>query len=296
MPNPSTVKVSPAKTFRNAGLAILALLVIFVVFRSWYTIAAGHRGILLVWGKATKQAITPGFHLKSPIGVDVMPMSVRVQKYSEPQTAASKDLQNVTTTVSLNFSIIPDRVPQLYMNVGTISTLEAKILAPVVANAVKAVTAQYNAEDLVVKRDEVAAKIETMVRSALQPYNINVQAVNITNFAFSHEYATAIENKQVAQQKSLQAKYELTRAQIDAQKQVAIAKANAESTILNAKADAKALELKRKAVTQELIMLKAVSKWNGKLPDTLVTSGKGGFLLNLPATVTKGAERGASGR
>ncbi len=192
--------------------------------------------------------------------------------------------------MAVNFHLDPTKVDDLYKNVGTPADLEQKILNPAVSNAVKAVTARYNAEDLVSNRDVVRKGIEQEVRSALDKYSAEIDAVNITDFKFSSEYAHAIELKQVAQQRALQAQYDLDKVKIDAQQSVVKAEATAKATVVAAEAEAKALELKQKAVTPELIMLNAVQRWNGVLP-SMMTTGSGAIPMLDLTNLVPGAGR-----
>ncbi|HET6724880.1 MAG TPA: prohibitin family protein [Gammaproteobacteria bacterium] len=260
----------------RTGLIAGAIVIVVAIFiyASFYTIGPGHRGVLLKWGAVVPGSIAPGAHFKLPVAESVVTLDVRVQKYHAREAAASKDLQDVSTEVAVNFHLVPGKVGMLYKNVGNIQALEQKVLTPSASNAVKAVVARYNAEELVQNRDSIKQGIANEIISALKPYSVKVDAVNITNFKFSGDYAAAIEQKQVAQQKALQSNYELQKAKIDAQQQIVKAEAHAKATLVAAHAEAKALELKRKAVTPELIMLNAVNKWDGKMPATLVTNGK----------------------
>ncbi|HEX5421471.1 MAG TPA: prohibitin family protein [Gammaproteobacteria bacterium] len=254
-------------------LVIPVVIVLILIVTGFYTIPAGERGVLLTFNAVQPGVVLPGAHVKIPFVQSVRTMNVQVQKFAAQESAASKDLQDVTTTVAVNFHLDPKKVEDLYKDVGTAADLETKIVAPAVSNAVKAVTARFNAEDLVSNRDTVRKNIEQEVRSALEAYSAQVDAVNITDFKFSSEYSHAIELKQVAQQRALQAQYELEKVKIDAQQSVVRAEASAKATVVAAQAEAQALQLKQKAVTPELIMLDAVQKWNGQLPTMMTGSG-----------------------
>lgn len=269
---------------KSQAAFIVGAIVLVLAWMSFYTVGPGNRGVQVRLGAVLPGVVEPGAHWKIPLLDQVVEINVRVQKFMSQETAASHDLQNVTSTVAINYHLDADKVDVLFQTVGDSMAVQSKVLIPSVANAVKAVTARYDAEDLIIQRDEVRLAIEEHIRSALQVYSIHIDAVNITDFAFSREYSNAIENKQVAQQRALQARYELQKTEIDARQQVVQAQAKAEATIAAAEAEAKALELKRKAVTQELILLDAVQKWDGKLP-TVYSSGENGMmpLLDLQA-------------
>lgn len=264
----------------KAQFAIIPIIIVLIIaWSSFYTIEAGHRGVLLRLGAVQEGVVQPGPHFKLPFIDQVKELNVRVQKFHAKESAASKDLQIVTTTIAINFHLVPSEVDTLYTSVGMSRAVERKILVPAASNAVKAVTARFNAEDLISQRDVVRANIEQEIREAMKPYNVTIDAVNITDFAFSPEYASAIEKKQVAQQQALQAKYVLKKTKIDAQQQVVKAEAHAQATVTAAKAEAKAMKLKREAITPEIITLNAINKWDGKMPT--VYSGNGQGMMSL---------------
>ncbi|MHB1643925.1 MAG: prohibitin family protein [Acidithiobacillus sp.] len=257
------------------GLKAVAIVVsLLAIGMSVTTIGPGQRGVLMNFDAVQPGVLNPGLHFLIPVMQHVAKIDVRVQKYSVPETAASKDLQDVETTAAVNWHILPQDSEWVYQHLGREKAVEQNILAPDVANAVKAVTAKYNAEDLIVHRDEVRAGIENMVKQNLLPYHIVVDSVNITNFAFSPEFSAAIERKQVAQQKALQATYELQRATVQAKQKV-----------VTATAEARAMKLKEVSVTPDLIQWEAVQKWNGKLPH-IMAGGNLPFLMALPAQVS----------
>lgn len=268
------------------GAVFAALIVLVVGAMSFYTVGPGERGVLLTWGKVSSGPVQPGGHFKTPFAQSVVEMNVQVRKYESKETAATKDLQNVSTGVAVNYRLIPGKVDSIYQNLGTMEQIQEKVLEPIASNSVKAVTARYNAEDLVENRNIVRQAIEKQIIAQMAQYDIDVTAVNITNFVFGHEYATAIENKQVAQQKALQAKYELDQVRTEAQQKVAKAKAQAQATLISAKADAEAMAMKNKAITSKLLQLEAIQHWNGTMPGTLVTSDKHGLLFNIPVNRT----------
>lgn len=249
---------------------IVGLILLFVAFNSIVIIQAGTRGIVLQLGAVQPLVLPEGFHFKIPFIQQIIPIDVRVGKAQSDQTAASKDLQIVTTTVAVNFHLVPEEVNKLYQNVGL--AYEDRIVAPAIGEAVKAVTAQYTAEELISKRSEVSSKVKETLAAKLSIYFMALDEINITEFKFSTEYNNAIEQKQIAEQNALKARLDLQRIEVEAQQAIARAKAEAES-----------LRLQKQEVTQELIELrkieaqmKAIEKWDGKLPS--VTGGANPFI------------------
>ncbi|HXS22477.1 MAG TPA: prohibitin family protein [Steroidobacteraceae bacterium] len=245
-----------AKTWRPALIAGgIVLVVLFVVGGLFVQIGPGQRGVLMTFGAVQNGVLDPGLHLKLPFMQSVAKMDVQVQNAQAAETAASLDLQNVSTTVATNWHILPADAEWVYQHIGNESDLVDKIITPAISNSVKAVTAHYNAEDLIIHRDEVRAQIQTQITSELQPYRVVVDSVNITDFHFSNEFAQAIERKQIAQQRALQARYELEQAKVLAQQRV-----------VEAQAQSQAQQLLQQTLTPEIIQQQAIAKWDGHLP------------------------------
>src|SRR5215204_5719957 len=246
---------------------------------------AGNRGVLVRFGNVdTDNSLDEGLHFVIPFRDNVVQMEVRTQKIVESATSASKDLQDVSTQVALNFHANPDRAQVLYQQLGP--DYANRVIIPAIQESVKQVTARFNAEELITKRETVKNQIEEQITARLGAYNIVVDALSITEFQFSPQFTAAVEAKVEAQQRALQAQNELRRIQIEAQQNEAQAigeqKANIaraegikQSNVLQAEGEAQAITLIDAQLRNNptyLEWLKA-TKWDGVLP--LVT-GEGG--------------------
>ena len=137
------------------GVIVIILLVIGGVF---VQIGPGQRGVLMTFGAVHDGVLDPGLHFKLPFMQSVARMDVQVQNSQAAETSASLDLQNVSTTVATNWHILPGDAEWVYQHIGDESDLVDKIIRPAISNSVKAITAHYNAEDLIVHRDEVRTR------------------------------------------------------------------------------------------------------------------------------------------
>ncbi|HJS88559.1 MAG TPA: prohibitin family protein [Steroidobacteraceae bacterium] len=262
-----------ARTWRPALITgAIVILVLVVVGGLFVQIGPGQRGVLMTFGAVQEGVLDPGLHLKLPFMQSVAKMDVQVQNSQAAETAASLDLQNVSTTVATNWHILPADAEWVYQHIGKESDLVDKIIRPAISNSVKAVTAHYNAEDLIIHRDEVRSQIQSQITSELQPYRVVVDSVNITDFHFSDEFAQAIERKQIAQQRAFQAKYELQQAQVLAQQR-----------IVEATAQSQAQKLLQQTLTPEIIQQQAIAKWDGHLPSVLGGNGMLPMIGNIDA-------------
>jgi regulator of protease activity HflC (stomatin/prohibitin superfamily) len=192
-------------------------------------------------------------------------MDVKVQKAVTDAASASSDLQDVTSSVALNYHVVPDKANVVYQTLGI--QFKDRIIDPAIQEIMKAVSAKYTAEELITKRAAVSEAMRENLAERLLEYNIAVDAFSIVSFSFSQVFTEAIEAKQTAEQLALKSKRDLERIKIEAEQKVTAAKAEAES-----------LRLQRANISRDLIELrkveanlKAIEKWNGILPQ--VTGG-----------------------
>ena len=262
-----------AKAWRPSLIAGgIVLVILFVVGGLFVQIGPGQRGVLMTFGAVQDGVLDPGLHAKLPFMQSVAKMDVQVQNSQAAETAASLDLQNVTTGVATNWHILPADAEWVYQHIGNESDLVDKIIRPAISNSVKAVTAHYNAEDLIIHRDQVRDQIQAQITSELQPYRVVVDSVNITDFHFSDEFAQAIERKQIAQQRALQAQYELQQAKV-----------LAEQRVVEAQAQSQAQKLLQQTLTPEVIQQQAIAKWDGHLPAVVGDKGVLPMIGNVDA-------------
>jgi len=277
----STAKVGPTLIFlRIFGV----LFIIGGALMSMVTIVpAGHRAVLMNFGAVTG-SLNEGINFIVPGINTVEILEVRTQKEESQATAASRDLQIVTTSVALNFRVDPAMTAKVYQNLGL--RYKDRIIDPAVQESIKAVTAQYTAEDLIRKRTEVKNLVETQITNRVKPYGIIVEpaGVSITNFNFSEEFNKAIEQKQVAQQEAEKQKYLLQRAEMEKQTEVARAEGKSQAAKLNAES----LKVQGGGL---VIAREWIEKWDGKLPSVNAAGGGsgGGFIIDI-STLMKGAQ------
>jgi regulator of protease activity HflC (stomatin/prohibitin superfamily) len=285
--------------------AIIGIIILlFVVSASVKIVDAGHRGVLVQFGNvATDASLDEGIHFVTPFRDSVVQMEVRTQKTVENAASASADLQDVTTQVALNYRINPDNAQVVYQQLGF--DYGNRVIVPAIQESVKQVTARFNAEELITKRETVKNQIEEQIKARLAPYNILVDTISITEFQFSEQFRRAIEAKVEAQQRALQAQNDLRRIEIEAQQNEAQAvgeqKANIaraegvrQSNVLQAEGESQAITIideQLRSSPTYLEWLKA-QRWDGKLP--LVTGGGAGGTTPFIQIPTGGTAEGGN--
>jgi len=249
-------------------IVILVFAVVVVLARGAVIVPAGTRGVVLTWGSVTG-VLGEGLHFITPLVQTVVFMDVTIQKVETAEATASADLQEVTTTIAVNYRIVPEAVGDIYKSLR--QEYEFRIIKPNIEESIKAATAMFQAEELITKRELVKAKVKEILTERVREYSVEILSVSIVDFQFSLEFQKAIEAKVTAEQSALEAKNKLEQIRYEAQQQVIQAEAAANATILKATADAEAIRLVRESLTTEYLNYIAIQQWDGKLPYFLGT-------------------------
>jgi len=249
-------------------ILIAAIVILVIIFaKPWAQVGPGQRGVVLYFGAVQENVLGEGLHFRIPVMQEVVIMDVKVQKVVTDTVAASADLQDVTSSIALNYHLVPDKANIVYQTIG--AYYKERIIDPAILEVVKAVSATYTAEALITKRPQVSEAMRISLMDRLKEYNIAVDAFSIVAFSFSKVFAEAIEAKQTAEQLALKARRDLERVKIEAEQKVTAARAEAESLRLQrANISADLIELRRVEAN-----LKAIEKWDGILPQVVGTGG-----------------------
>ncbi|HLO47753.1 MAG TPA: prohibitin family protein [Kamptonema sp.] len=269
-----------AKTKTNQDIYIfirltLFFLVLALISTFFVVVNAGERGVLMEFGKVEKRILGEGIHPIIPIVNTVQKLSVRVQKQEISAEASSKDLQDVFADVALNWHIIPEEANAIFQEIGSEIAIIDRILSPAVEEVLKAVIAQYTAEEIITNRGEVKAGLDSSLTTRLIDYHIAVDDISLVHVHFSPQFSAAVEAKQIAEQ-------EAKRAEFIAQKAIK----QAEAKVNLARGEAEAQKLLRDHLTSEILAKEAIEKWNGVLP--LVVGDSNTKLLDLSKLINAG--------
>ncbi len=254
-------------------IIILGFFAIVLACSSFGTVPAGHRGVVTRLGRVTGEIKGEGFFVKIPLIDSVRIMDCRIQKEQVTTECSSKDLQPIDTTIALNFSLVPERAADVYQSIGV--DYLSKVISPAMQEGVKAAIARYTSEELVTKREEVRRQMTTLLFDRLAPLGIKTETLNIVNLAFGRAFNQAIEAKVTAEQNALAAKNVLAQREYEAQQLVATARGKAEAMEIEAKA------LKS---SPQILQLRYLEKWDGRLPLYLASSDSSALpIVTLPA-------------
>lgn len=269
--NTNTQSKLNSQTNKDSLLAskiFLLLALIFVLSSFFVIVNAGERGVLMKFGQVQKRVLTEGIHVIIPLVDTVEKLSVRIQKQEISAEASSKDLQDVFTDVALNWHLIPEKANLIFQQIGNKNQIIDRIINPAVEEVLKAVVAEYTAEEIITKRRQVKTEVDTFLTERLTPYYLAVDDISLVHVHFSEKFGEAVETKQIAEQEAKKAGFMAIKAAKEAEARVNLARGEAE-----------AQGLIRTTLSNKILKKQAIEKWDGKLP--LIIGKDSNQLLDL---------------
>ncbi|KAG5492432.1 hypothetical protein JKF63_01010 [Porcisia hertigi] len=204
---------------------------IYALYKSVFFVPGGFRAVKFncitglydrTYGEGANFAIP---FLETPVVFDIRNKPIEV-----PTASGSRDLQTVNMAVRVLYQPNVENLHHIYRQIGV--NYAETVLPSLINEIIRAVIAQFNASDLLIKRPEVSHRIGVMLAERAKPFNIVITDVSITQMSFGKEYTNAVEAKQVAQQMAERAKFRVEQAEQEKQAAILLAQGEAEAATL----------------------------------------------------------------
>ena len=263
------------KTFVLLIVAV-CIVAILVVFKPFVVINSGQVGIKVTAGEYSNIPLQPGIRFFVPVlqRIIVVDTKVRVINFSGTEdmgTIGSKNEGifkneaisvmdsrglNVSIELTVQYRLNAQNAPLTLATYGP--SWEQSIINSTVRDVVRNVIGRYPAEDLPIKRNEIAKYMDDGIRSEIAKRENNpveLISVQLREIVLPAKIKEQIEKVQIARQEAERVRYEVDRSRQEAEKVAALAKGEAEANRIKAQgnADAAIIESKAKASANRLI-------------------------------------------
>lgn len=246
---------------------VIALIAIVVVLKPFVIIQSGEVGIKSVMGVYEKEELDPGIHFFIPFIEEIYPIDTRVRMINytnESEDVKFKNSSGIITKksisvldsrnlpvgidLSIQYKLNNKNVPQTIADYGF--AWEDKIINPAVLGVVRNVIGKYTAEEIPTKRNEIANLIDSNIAKIINNLPnrpVEIKSVQLREIILPAKVKEQIERVQIAKQEAERTRYEVERANQEAQKKAALASGNAKAIEIEAKAKANALKIEADA-------------------------------------------------
>ena len=257
----------------NGAYIIIAIVVLLVLAKPFVIINSGEVGIKVTTGKYETEPLQPGFHIYIPVIQKVITVDTKVRlinyKSLEGMSGMGQGIKinpaitildarglPVSIELTVQYKLLAHGAPTTIATWGM--AWEDKIVNPVVRNIVRNVVGGFKAEELPMKRNEIAVLIEDGIRKEIESLKgrpVSIESVQLREIGLPTKIKDQIEKVQVANQESERVKYEVLRAKQEAEKRAAKATGDAEANRIEAqgRADAVTIEATAQAKANQLI-------------------------------------------
>lgn len=306
--NKNNLDFEPPQFFKDFGkkagfLYVLIILIgLIILAKPFIVINSGEVGIKATAGKFDPKALSPGLHFFIPFIQDVFVVDtkVRIINYTDNEDVTIQNSQSgikfkraisvldarglpVSIDLTVQYKLKAQSAPQTIATWGL--SWEDKIINPVVRDVTRNIVGKYTAEELPIKRNEIAAQITTGIKDRIdsQPGQpVELLAVQLRRIVLPQKIKDQILRVQIAKQQAQQARYEVERAKQIAQKNAALAQGDADARKIRAQGQADAVKIEAdanayankelgKSVTPNLLKLKQLEV-QGKFNEALQTN------------------------
>lgn len=268
------------QSWQGIAIGAIAAILLLVALNAFVIINPGEAGVISILGKARDGALLEGIHIKPPFVSVVDIYDLTVQKFEVPAQSSTKDLQDLSARFAINFRLDPTQVVEVRRKQGTLQNIVSKIIAPQTQESFKVAAARRTVEEAITKRNELKQDFDEALGDRLDKYGIIVLDTSVVDLTFSPEFAKAVEEKQIAEQRAQRAVYVAQEAEQEAQADINRAKGRAEAQRLLAET--------LKAQGGQLVLQKeAIEAWRtggAQMPKVLVmgeSKSSVPFLFNL---------------
>jgi len=197
-------------------------------YNSLYTVDGGHRGVVFNRLQGVKDEVYgEGTHLIIPWFEWPIIFDVRTRPKELPSLTGTRDLQYVNISLRVLYRPDTTKLPSILSKYGY--DYDKRVLPSIMNETLKAVVAQFNAEQLTTQREEVSRLIKRNLTERADDFHIRIDDCAITHLSFGREYSKAVEDKQVAQQDAERAKFLVDVAEQDRQSKIIAAQGEAEA-------------------------------------------------------------------
>ena len=272
------------------GAVIFAVIIVvglIVMFSCLNRVPTGYVGVVYnMNGGVDGEVLTQGWHFVSPtkkittysIGIEQSYLTADKKGDSQKDESfniPTSDGKTVKVNLEFSYRFNAETVADTFVQFKGRSGEEIKdtFIKPKIIAWTQEVSANYPVTDIFGdQRTKINAELDVYLREKFEPYGIIIDTVNFTDISVDDETATAIQEKVTAQQKLELARIEAETAKINAQKDKEVAEIEAEKILIAAQAEAEANRKIAESLSEVLIEMQKLEKWDGKLPEIISDS------------------------
>ena len=241
------------QAFCGIVAAFILIIAVFVAFRSFVSVPAGHVAVATLFGDVREEAYPEGMHVPVNPLYNFVFYDIREKELKETAGVPSQDQLTTTVDVSIKFRIKGDDAPRMLQETGTFEDAIRVQIQPKLRSVVREQGKSIvRAEDFFLQETQETLQLAIFesMREYLEPRGIECIDILIRGISLPPFITRAIESKKEREQEVEKQKAELERFRTEQQQIIAEAEARRDAAELDAEqrriiADAQAYEIEK---------------------------------------------------
>lgn len=253
------------ETKKSLKWSLLGLIWLGIILFGFFTnVGANTVGIMYNPFKdgIQNEVLSEGVRTKSPFD-KVYKISTEVQEFTfENISVQTNDSQFVNATLQIQVRINKEQAFEYFKKYGGKSLTDIQnILSNTTQKQLEMISTQYNVMEMLgEKRNEIIDRTLDTTKQELAKDGIVIERLILVDTDAGETIENAISKEASAKKEAETAKYLKEKAELEG-----------EAKIIEAQKEKEANELKQKTLTKEILTEKMIEKWNGELPDTMMS-------------------------
>ncbi|KAB1192751.1 prohibitin family protein [Haloferax sp. MBLA0076] len=230
---PSVTPRSLTRIVLIAGIALLLVAAPVAGLLAWEPVEEGNVKVVKKWGATTGTVFDPGAHLVNPVSQSTVSLSVRPQSYTmssstsegerqgdDAITVLTQDGLRTDIDVTVRYRVDAAQAVKFYQNYRTVESAEERLIRPSIRSVLRTeagrlpVTVIYTGEG----QTQLKAAAERELGAEFEEAGLILEAVQIRNVELPAEYAQAVEQKEITEQRRQQKQDELAVEELEAER------------------------------------------------------------------------------
>jgi regulator of protease activity HflC (stomatin/prohibitin superfamily) len=201
---------------KNVGLGVVGLGFVIFIFSMISIIPAGHVGVVDTFGVISEKPLTSGVNFVNPLS-NIHEMSIKTKEIKEAMQVPTKEGLTVNLEVSVLYSLVPAKAPEMYKTVG--ENYEEIILIPQIRSIVRGVTASSEAKTLYsADRGTLEQSIRVDLEKIVTQRGVFIEGTPLRGITLPPSLSASIEEKQKSDQENQRMEFVLQKEEKEAER------------------------------------------------------------------------------
>ncbi|SEO57000.1 Regulator of protease activity HflC, stomatin/prohibitin superfamily [Halogranum amylolyticum] len=245
--DPDPPRIGPDNLRRTAVVGLLALLLLAAPVAgllAWEPVDEGNVKVVKKWGATTGTVFEPGAHFVNPVSQSTSSLSVRPQSYTmsaqqnEGQQSGDDAIRVLTEDglrtdidVTVRYRVDAGKAVNFYRKYRTLDTAEERLIRPSIRSVLRTEAGRLPVTEIYTGEGQTKLKLaaEQELADEFSNDGLILEAVQIRNVELPAEYAKAVEQKEITEQRRQQKQSELEVEKLEADRKEIEAQGEAEA-------------------------------------------------------------------